>query len=524
MKWNVLSQTGQDIVETLLANRGLKTKKEIDEFLDPPAPKFKLDTKVAIDRIKKAIKADEPIVVYGDYDADGICATAIMWEALNDLGAKVLPFIPQREKEGYGLSVDGIKNVDPKTKLIIAVDSGVVAHEAVEFAKNQGIDVIILDHHEKPKKLPSALAIIHTEELCASGIAYFLAQELRHPESVEGSLELAAIATVTDLMPLIKVNRSIVKFGLEALNTTARPGLQSLFAVAGIEKIGTYEIGFMIGPRLNASGRIDSALTALRLLCTKNPTKATDLAQLLNQTNKDRQTMLEDQTRFALSAPVPTEKIIFLEHESYHQGIVGLIAGKLVEKYYLPAIVIAKGETISRASARSIAGFNIIEAIRSSEELLINAGGHPMAAGFTIETSKISNFKFQIENLAREKITSEMLERVLRVDCELKLEKIDMDLYNSLARFAPFGIGNPEPVFASTVTIQSLRTVGQEGKHLKLVVDHFDAIAFNRGNLIGKLKAGDKIKIAYNLDLNSFNGTQNLQLKVKDIIFQNLQD
>lgn len=512
MKWNILAPGGKDIVETLLNNRGLTTKKEIEEFLKPPQPEFALDSKKAIARILKAIKTQEPIIVYGDYDADGICATAIMWEALNSLGAKVLPFIPQREKEGYGLSKEGIDNLS-NCQLLITVDNGIAALDAVEYARKKGIEVIILDHHEKPKKLPKALVIIHTEKLCASGIAYFMAKEL----GAKPALELAAIATVTDLMPLIGVNRSIVKFGLEALNETVRPGLKALFVVAGMEKVGTYEIGFLIGPRLNASGRIENALTALRLLCTKNLARARELADILNQTNKNRQTMLEDQTRFAFSQPAPTEKIIILEHESYHQGVIGLIAGKLVEKYYLPAIVISRGETLSKASARSISGFNIIEAIKTTEDLLINAGGHPMAAGFTIETTKLSEFKAQIVKLAARRITPEMLTRSLRVDCELPLEAVNMGLYDSIANFAPFGLGNSEPVFASSGTLDSFRTVGVDGKHLKLVVSGLDAIAFSLGRMAGQLKVGDPIKVAYTLDLNTFNGSQNLQLKVKDI-------
>lgn len=512
MKWQILAQGGMDIIKTLLKNRGLTTKKEIAEFLKPPQPEFTLNSKKAVTRILTAIKGKEPIVVYGDYDADGICATAIMWEALDSLKAKVLPFIPQREKEGYGLSKEGIDNLSD-CKLLITVDNGIAAFDAVEYAKKKGIDVIILDHHEKPKKLPKAYALIHTEKLCASGIAYFFAKDL----GAKPALELAAIATITDLMPLLGTNRSLVKYGLEALNKTTRPGLKALFTVAGIEKVGTYEVGFMIGPRLNASGRIENALTALRLLCTENLIRAQELAELLNRTNKERQTLLEEQTLHALSVAVPSENIIVIDHTSYHQGVIGLIAGKLTEKYYLPAIVIAKADGISKGSARSISGFNIIEAIRAHEDILINAGGHPMAAGFTIETTKISEFKTQISKLAAKEITPEMLSRTLRVDCELPLEAVNLDLYNSIADFAPFGMGNPEPVFAGLGKIQSLRLVGTDGKHLKLVISGLDAIAFGQGHNLASLKVGDSVKIAYLLSLNIWNGSQSLQLKVKDI-------
>ncbi len=496
------------MVDVLLKNRGIKDKKE---FLDPAYPEFKLNLKKAIARIRLSIKKGEKIVVYGDYDADGICATAIMWETLRDLGAKVMPFIPAREKEGYGLSIDGIKQID--AKLIITVDSGIVAHEAVDFANKQGIDVIIIDHHEKPKKLPKAYATVHTAKLCAAAIAYFVSKELiKNPP-----LELAAIATITDLLPLAEVNRAIVKYGLEEIKNTKRVGLRALFEVAGIEKIGTYEIGYMIGPRLNASGRIESALTALRLLCTHDKDKAIELAKLLNDTNKDRQVMTEEMTLHAKSIAKVDGKIIVLEHESFHQGVIGLVAGRLVEQYYLPAIVIAKADGVSKASARSISGFNIIEAIRSCNSLLINAGGHPMAAGFSISTEKIAEFTQKITDYAKINITQELLQKTLRVDMELDVNAVTMDLYKDLGKLAPFGMGNPEPVFASEVTIQSLRTVGQEGKHLKLVVNGLDAIAFNLGNLLPKLKVGDPIKIAYSIALDTYNFNHKLQLRIRDL-------
>ncbi len=527
MKWNIQSETTEEILETLLKNRGITNK---EEFLNPPKPEqlnpsnLEIDLKQlkkAIARVKEAVEKQESIVVYGDYDADGICSTAILWESLKTLGAKVLPFIPLREKEGYGLSIDGIDSIlaDEKyenPKLIVSVDSGIVAHEAVGYAKSKKIDVLILDHHEKPDELPKAYAIVHTTELCAAGISYVFCKEFSDPP-----LELAAIATVTDLMPLIGPNRSIVKYGLESLNKTTRPGLRAVFQLAGIEKVGTYEIGYMIGPRLNASGRIESALTGLRLLCTTNTEKALDYARDLDRINRDRQSMLEEQVQHAMLLTLNnTERIIIAEHESYHQGVIGLIAGKLTEKYYLPSIVISKGETVSKASARSISGFNIIEAIRETSEILINAGGHPMAAGFSIETIHITNFRERMSKIALKKITEDLLERILRIDCQLDVSAINMDLYLLIAQMAPFGIGNPEPVFASDVVVQDLRTVGAEGKHLKLKVENFDAIAFGKGGLAKELKVGDKIKVAYNIDLNTWNNRTNLQLKIKDIVLE----
>lgn len=531
MKWHVLagSEKGlavspEKLIKIILKNRG---GVNIDEFLNPSNPylltpnHFKINQKnlnKAKRIIEKSIKLGEKIVVYGDYDVDGICATAIVWEALNKMGAKVLPFIPRRENEGYGLSKAGIDNID--AKLIIAVDSGIVAHEAIDYAHKKGIKVIVIDHHEKPKKLPSADAIIHTTELCSAGIAYFVVKGILD-SGQNDALGLAAIATVCDMVPLVGANRSIVKYGLEELNKTARPGLKALLEVAGIKNVGTYEIGFMIGPRLNASGRIDSALTALRLLCTHDINKAHDWAQELNSINKERQTMMETSVTQAIShwsSVTRQEKIIVIDHESYHQGIIGLIAGKLTEKYYLPSIVISRGEEVSKASARSISGFNIIEAIRTTEKLLINAGGHPMAAGFTIKTAEIANFKLHIANYAKDKLSDDLLEKTLKIDCKIDLENICLGLYNELQKMAPFGLGNPEPIFCSDAEILNIRTMGAIGQHIKLTLSEgLEAVGFNMSHFALKLKAGDRISIAYVLDLNSYNGKTALQLKIKDI-------
>ncbi|MEK7127359.1 MAG: DHHA1 domain-containing protein, partial [Patescibacteria group bacterium] len=378
---------------------------------------------------------------------------------------------------------------------------------------------------------PKADAIIHTTELCSAGIAYFVSLLLCHAELVSASkneipkqvrddmIELACIATVCDMVPLVGVNRSIVKYGLVSLNQTNRPGLKALFEVAGIKTVGTYELGFLIGPRINASGRIDSALTALRLLCTHDPKKAYSFAQELNSINKERQTMMETSVAHAMTIAKTTEKIIVIDHESYHQGIIGLIAGKLTEKYYLPSIVISRGEEISKASARSIAGFNIIEAIRESESLLINAGGHPMAAGFTIKTTEIANFKLQIENFAKNKLTDDLLEKTLKIDCKINLKDVNLELFNELKKLEPFGLGNPQPVFCSDVEVLNVRTMGAIGQHIKLTLaGDMEAVMFNASHWASKLKAGQKISLAYTLDLNSYNGKTNLQLKIKDII------
>lgn len=546
------------ILEIILANRGVTEIKEIENFLNPVNPSRFLFSDLGIEekevfkavtRIKEAVDQNESIIIYGDYDVDGICSTAMLWECLYEKTKNVLPFIPLRSKEGYGLSIAGINTIledkkygiseGVKSGLIISVDSGIVANEAVKFAKEHGLDVIILDHHQAPNNLPEAFAIIHSVQLCAAGITFlfvdYLTKELGIINRGDEWLELAAMATIADLVPLIGSNRSIAKYGLDALNKTSRVGLKALFEMAGIKKIGTYEVGYLIGPVLNASGRIDSAILGLRLLCSKDITKASEYARELIEINKQRQLMLEEMIAHAImtseSRVQTSDKIIVLEHESYHEGVIGLVAGRLVEKYYLPAIIIAKGEKTCKASARSIRGFNIIEAIRECDSLLLGAGGHPMAAGFSVATEKISDFKVKISNLAKAKISDDMATKVLRVDCEVSLADLDVfELYKSICSLEPFGMNNSEPVFVSEVVALSVHVVGQGGKHLKLSVmpsdcvtesaQNLDAIAFGKGEMFKDIKKGSLIKIAYSLSLDEYNGKNKIQLKIKDILIE----
>ena len=349
-KWLILSGSG-DLIENILKNRGLTTKKEIEEFFHPPypphLPSFP-DLAKAIERIKKAINNKESIVVYADYDADGVTAGAIMWETIYKLGGNVMPYIPHRIEEGYGLSLKGIDAVKKEfnPSLIITVDHGITAWEKIAYAKSLGIDVIVTDHHVKPIKLPDCL-IVHTTELSGAGVSWCVAKKLMP----DPDLSLAAIGTIADMMPLVGPNRSIVKFGLLAIAKTKRVGLEALM------------------------GDAEHALDALRLLCTNNKEKARTLAETLGLKNRERQQLTADTTLHALGlVPKTTKKLIFIAHQSYNQGVIGLVAGKLVEEYYVPAIVVSKGEVYSKASARSIAGFNIVEAIRSASDLLVDVG------------------------------------------------------------------------------------------------------------------------------------------------------
>jgi single-stranded-DNA-specific exonuclease len=538
-KWEILNKFhDEDIVQVLLKNRGLNKKQDIENFLNPGDPSTLTSEAVEIDapslhqaiqRIKKAIEKRESIVVYADYDADGITAGAIMWEALHELRATVMPYIPHRVDEGYGLSKIGIDNVVEQyhSKLIITVDHGISGKEKVDYAKSLGIDVIITDHHVKSKDLPDC-TIVHTTKLCGAGVSWFLAKELT-PSS---SLELAAIGTIADMVPLVGPNRAIVKHGLEIINKTNRVGLNALVKESGLTKgeLSVFDVSHVLAPRLNAMGRLEHALDALRLLCTHRKERAMELAQKLGLTNKERQQLTVDTTAHALEIIKGTslfkqgsalgKKLIFLAHESYNQGVIGLVAGKLVEEHYLPTIVVSKGELISKASARSISGFNIVEAIRQMSDILIDVGGHPMAAGFTVETKNLGVLQDRLEKLAEKELDEEKLTRVLKVDAEIPLEFVTEELWRKLQDFQPFGFGNPEPVFATRdVKVKDARLVGSAGKHLKLRLQPtaMEAIAFNFGSLYGKLQPNAVVDIAYSINRDTWNGNSRLQLKIKDI-------
>jgi len=542
-KWEVQSRSKvkkpADLLKVLLQNRNIETKKEIKEFLNPKLTNVtirsvgidKKELEKSVKRIKDAIKKGEQIIVYGDYDVDGITGAAILWETLNAQGAKVLPYIPHRIDEGYGLSKAGIQNLESKigkVALIITVDNGIVANDAVAFANEKGIDVIITDHHVPSKNKPSSYSIVHTTQLCGAGVAWILSQQFKNQDD---HLELVALASIADLVPLTGANRTLTKFGLEKLTQTQRLGLLELFKEAGIDKktIGTYQVGHIIAPRLNAMGRLESAMDSLRLICTKNPLRAKELARKLSSTNSERQNITQKTVSEALSQVKirknQSNRLLFVAHQSYQQGVIGLVAGKLVEEYYLPSIVVAKGEVLSRGSARSISGFNIIEFIRSASEFLVDAGGHPMAAGFTVETAKLELVQKKLEELALTAVTKKMLNQKLRIDCELATDSISSKLYDEIEKLQPFGMGNPTPTFMTEkIIIEDLKTVGFDGKHLRFKFSisqesTIDGIWFGGGDKVSSFKPGDKVNIAYTIDQDLWNGNKKLQLKIKDIKF-----
>lgn len=543
-KWVAAEKVSDDIITQLLYNRGLRDKNAVANFFNPPSPEVIVaqyptylkkinpnEVSKSLALVDAAIKANRPIVIHGDYDVDGICGTVILYETLKNLGANVVFFIPDRFDEGYGLSIESIdktrKRKDPP--LLITTDCGITAVNEINYAKSQGLDVVITDHHAPREEPPEADAIVWTDELSGTGIAWFLSSIIQLPTSNFQHLDLVALATIADIQPLTGVNRSLVRYGLEELNSNSRTGLKELIKVSGLEgrKIGTYEVSWMLAPRLNASGRLQNAMESLKLLLTNDPVEARDLAAKLNRVNQERQQITRQTIEEARSQVTRVDKVLILQKETWHEGVIGLVAGKIREEFYRPAVVISKGERISKGSARSVSGFNIIEALRRSQKFLIDAGGHAMAAGFTIETTQIAQFQEHLTSVATGQLTEADLTPTLEIDAEVRLEELGWGLMTNLKKFEPFGVGNPRPVFLTrNVQVLNVKSVGTNNQHLKLFVKstnyelrttNYPVIGFGLGNWSQKLRPGNVVDVVYQLEENTWNGQKTLQLKLKDL-------
>ena len=527
----------------LLWDRGLKTQKAIDEFFNPDYdedlhdPFLMKGVKKAVARIEKAIKNKEKITIFGDYDADGVCGTAILSETLNALGNNPNTYIPDRNKEGYGLNPNAIKEVAAKkTSIIITVDCGITDIEEIKLANKLGMDVVVIDHHEVPAKIPSATAIVNPRQkgekypfrdLAAAGVAFKVAQALLKYKIQSGwekwLLDLVAIATVADMEPLLGENRTLVNYGLVVLAKTKRLGLQELMKIARIKSTpDAYTLGYVLGPRLNAAGRMEHANTAYKLLITKSKKKAETIAKRLDQRNQERQRLTDRIMREAEGRLDKKQKLIFEGDKDWSIGVVGLIAGRLKEKYYRPIIIFQKMKDVSKGSARSIPSFNIVEAISQCQELLEDFGGHPQAAGFTVPNENLKKFEQKLLKFADKKIRKEDLVSVLSVDLEMEPEELNFETYEEIQRFAPFGKENPRPLFLmKDLKVSNFRAVGNNCSHLKIYLTKgskdFQAIGFGLGDFCDIIKQGDKVDTVFELITDDWNGARELQLKIIDI-------
>jgi single-stranded-DNA-specific exonuclease len=531
-----------DILSGLLHNRGIGHA-EKEQFLTPPptsyylknlSPRFKASLKRAQEEIIKAIKQNSPIIIHGDYDADGICATAILYKTITEtLGyKKVLYFIPNRFDQGYGLSLDSVKEMDRLVRdsyngqggLIVTVDCGITAEpQVITSTHDLGFKLIITDHHQKKESVPEVEVVLWNDSMVGAGIALVLSIILGLKD--EQLLSLAGIATVADLAPLKGFNRALVKKSLAILNSSPLLGIKNLLAASGraIGEISVYDLGYIIGPRLNAAGRLDSAYDSLRLLLENHEDEIGKIAQKLNAVNIERQEMTQQMFELAGKLIISnSDKVIVAASSEFHEGVIGLVAGKLAQKYYKPAIVISINGDMAKGSARSVAGINIIELLRHFEDLFTGLGGHPMAAGFSLKKENLEQFTADFIKYAQETISSDLLIPQLSIDVELPLSVVDADLLKKVDQLKPYGIGNPEPVFLSRdVGVAGSDFVGRDGAHLSLKLfdgqNTYKAILFDAKNLgVTGFDLGTKLDIVYTAAMKEFNGKTSLNLVIKD--------
>jgi len=533
------------IIRQLLFNRGYATDEMARKFLKASVPfdtspwQIK-DIGKVIDRLEEAIHKQQLVVIYGDYDVDGVTATALLVQVLTSIGAIVREYIPNRFDEGYGLNIEALESIKTDGgKVVFTVDCGIRSLIEIEYARSLGLDLIVSDHHHPGEILPSAYAIINPKQqgdqypdkdLAGVGVAFKIAEALleRFPKSdfnKDDLLDLVALGTVADLAPLIGENRNLVRRGLRQLAQTKRQGIFSLAAVAGLDlkNINASNIGFGLGPRLNAAGRLESALAAFNLLGTEDVFEAGQLAQKLEIQNRDRQQVtrsMQSQAEKMVMEEDPDAYLIFAVDPDFNPGVIGLAASRLSDMYYRPAIVASKGDDTTRGSCRSIPEFHITEALEKCADLLVRYGGHAAAAGFTVENSKLQELKRRLTGIAEMQLIGKELRPSVSADIKVALSELNSKLMEQLAWFEPTGYGNPEPVFISEgVRVSNSRAVGSDGKHLKLSLtdgySFFDAIAFRMGDLQPTLPT--YIDLIYTFELNEYNGRKNLQLNIRDI-------
>lgn len=532
-----------------LLNRGFSEPAAVEKFLSPRlknlADPFLLpDMAVAIERLLHARELDEPLVIFGDYDVDGVTSTTILLEVFRKLGWRAEAYLPNRMDEGYGLSRDGVENCLAKfpVKLLLAVDCGSTAVETIGWLNDRGVAAIVLDHHQVSHPAPAAVALVNPQlgtaftELCSAGLAFKLAHALVKrgrenglPGAAEFDLrpllDLVALGTIADLVPLTGENRTLVAAGLERLNTSQRPGIIALKQVAqSPEKLGTHDVGFQLAPRLNAAGRLETAEESLRLLLTETVAEALPLAQNLDARNRERQkiekTIVEEVIGTVRSKFDAQKDLVIVEAGLlWHIGVVGIVASRVLQEFYRPTFIIGGEQGELRGSGRSIAGFDLAAALRECDDLLVKHGGHAMAAGLSIIPANVDRLRDRLNALARLKLRPEDLQPPLRLDAELRLADLNLDSLAELEQLRPTGMGNPALQFcARKLTHQKpLLRMGANKQHVKLWVTDgtatHEAVWWNAGQ--GVLPVG-KFDLAFAPGMNEYNGRTTVQLKVLD--------
>ncbi|MEH7245485.1 single-stranded-DNA-specific exonuclease RecJ [Neobacillus niacini] len=538
------------LVASLLINRGLDTVDSAryflfgkEQFHDPYLLK---GMDIAVNRIREAIAKQEPILIFGDYDADGVSSTTVLMVTLRELGANVQFYIPNRFTEGYGPNESAFRRAaESGIKLIITVDTGISAVNEAAIAKEMGLDLIITDHHEPGPILPEALAIIHPKlpdsiypfrELAGVGVAFKLAHAL-YGKVPEHLLEIAVIGTIADLVSLKDENRLIAKKGLERLKVTANKGLKAILKVSGVEQQSITEetIGFTLAPRINAVGRLEDAGMAVELLLTDDPYEAETLAQEMDELNKTRQSIVNSITLEAIEEveknyPIQSNSVLVIGKEGWNAGVVGIVASRLVEKFYRPTIVLSfdQEKGIAKGSARSIAGFDLFKNLSTCRDILPHFGGHPMAAGMTLNLEHVSELRSRLNNLANEQLLAEDFVPVTLLDHQINIEEINLDALDELNLLAPFGMDNPKPkVLINNVQISTMRKIGSEQNHLKVLVNengaNLDGIGFGLGKLYDHISPASKISLIGELAINEWNNIRKPQIFIQDVAVESWQ-
>ncbi len=548
-RWKILNRdTNRSIVDTILKNRGLPSD-HMDHFRLSErmhSPYLLPDIDKGIDRILEAIKNKEKIAVFGDYDVDGITSTALMIYFFRKIDYPVSYMLPHREKDGYGLRPQSIDRLaDQDIDLIITVDNGITSNEAIELARQKHIDVVVTDHHLQEGELPDAHAVINPnrtdseypfKSICGATVAfkviYALSERLLPEEDYKhfllNHLDLVAFGIIADVMPLIDENYALVKFGLRVLSNTKKPGLIALKKISGVKTsvVTPITIGFILAPRLNASGRMEEADFALELLIAQSHEKAQEIARYLDSLNRKRQVLQRDYLDYALEQ-VPdhmneVDKVIFVENEEWQAGLIGLISGKLKEKYYRPAFAFTRDEEGNYVgSARSIDAFHVTNALTRFSHYFLNYGGHQKAAGLTIAAEYYARFREEFIAYANQQIREEQLVPEIEIDSMVDIDQINLNIARMLQDVGPFGEANPEPLLMmENVYVRDIMELSN-GRHLKLYIQKanqiFECVWWNSGAYKNEIKFGERVDLVFRLNINNWQGTERLQLTIEDL-------
>ncbi len=534
-------------ISQILNNRGINDEKDAEIFMNPSLeylrdPFLMKDMKKATDRIKKTIENKERIYIYGDYDVDGVSSTSILYIYFKSIGFPVKYYIPNRLEEGYGINEEAIKKInDDGCDLIITVDCGITSVKEVELAKELGMDVIITDHHECQSDIPNAYAIVNPKQeecnypfdmLCGCGVAFKMIQALTDEEEFKSSmfdyLEIVTLATICDIVPLIDENRIIVKNGLKLMKEGKNLGLRELIKVCGIEtsKIGSSHIGYSVGPRINASGRLGYSYLGVQLFTTDFEDEAKEIANILESKNIERQMIeskmyKEAEDVIASDEKYKDDKVLVVAKEGWQHGIIGIVASKLTEKYYKPTILLTIEDGEATGSARSIKGFSIFDALVSCKDLMNKFGGHEQAAGLALNAENIEELRRRVNEIADYNLTKEDLIENIKVEYELEEKSATLELVDNLHKLEPFGLSNPSPRFIMRdLLLTNIYKMGKNKQHLKLICENeksYECVGFNMAYLADNFQEGDKIDILFQVDENNFNNERKVQFLLKDI-------